>query len=61
MSDNHEARTDRLIALKQPEITSNYQFEVVESRNELLQDLINGMILAVLLIGPIALVTPRPI
>ena len=59
--DQSKSQTDRLIGLKRPEITSNYQLEVVVSRNETLQDVINGMILAALLIGPISLVTPSVI
>ena len=58
---NPSHRTDRLLTLKRPEITENYQFEVVESRNQTVQDVINGMILALIVIGPIALITPSPI
>ena len=53
--------SDKLLRLKQPEITENYQFEVVESRNELLQDVINGSVLALITIGPIGLFVPQVI
>ena len=47
--------------LKPPEITENYQLEIVESENKTIQDVINGMILALIVLGPIALITPRPL
>ena len=47
--------------LKRPEITENYQFEVIECENQAVQDIINGGILALLVIGPIALLFPSPI
>ena len=47
--------------LKRPEITENYQLEVIECESQSVQDIVNGGILALLVIGPIALFFPSPI
>ena len=47
--------------LKMPELTENYQLEIIECENQTVQDFINGMFLAFVVITPIALFTPRPI
>lgn len=44
-----------------PYIDENKQIIFIELENETLHELINGMILGLLVILPIALITPKPL
>lgn len=44
--------------LAKPYVDEQKQVIFVEFENELLQDVVNGMLLALVVFGPIALVTP---
>ena len=45
--------------IQKPEITDNYQLRVVVCENQTLEDVLNGVIHALLTIGPLALLRLR--
>lgn len=48
------------VRVQRPEITENYQLRIVVCEPRWLEDAINGFLTALLVLGPIALVTPAP-